>query len=465
MKSVARRASPLFVGGRQVMSSRGVIEPSVFGVFRPVLLLPKDIQNQLSEEQLRAIIAHEICHIRRRDNLLSSIHMIVAATFWFYPLVWWLGTRLLDERERACDEDVLNRGVLPEVYAEGILRVCKLYLESPLPCAPGVSGSHLQRRIQRIMSHGPVRMLGLKRACVLTTAAIALLAAPILSGVFGATTRVQGPQEKLFFEVASVKVNKSGDRVYGTQYLPGGRFSATNIPIFFLLLDAYDVTFQRLAPAADLQKNADRRVLTDRYDIQAVAQKGAITADPLGKTQKERLRLMLQNLLADRFKLSIHREMKEQPIYAIVIGKNGPKLQKATIEEKDCPDEMATPTNGIKCHSFAPSSFVNGLHGDAVDMSDVARALSAFSDRPVIDKTGLRELYNVQTAGWVDLRNVSRPARPAETDGQRAEDQAVADPSRPTAFAVFEELGLKLESQTGPVEIIVVDHLEPPAEN
>ncbi len=136
------------------------IEPGVFGVFRPALLLPAGIAERLDRPQLEAILAHELCHVRRRDNLTATIHMAVQAIFWFHPLVWWLGARLVDERERACDEEVLRLGNAPQVYAEGILNVCKLYMETPLACMPGVTGSNLKMRIEAIMKNQIRRELG-----------------------------------------------------------------------------------------------------------------------------------------------------------------------------------------------------------------------------------------------------------------------------------------------------------------
>src|SRR6202030_3458211 len=80
-----------------------------------------------------------------------SLHMIVDAIFWFHPLVWWLGAKLVEERELACDEEVLSLGTEPREYAEGIVNVCKLYVESPLAAVSGVTGSNLRKRIEGIM--------------------------------------------------------------------------------------------------------------------------------------------------------------------------------------------------------------------------------------------------------------------------------------------------------------------------
>ena len=150
--AAVRASDPMdILTGVAVRSSSGLLEPGVVGLFRPILLLPADIMQRLTPRQLEAVLAHEMSHVRRRDNLTSAFHMIVEAVFWFYPLVWWISARLVEERERACDEEVLRLGTEPAAYAEAILNVCTSYLKSPLSVS-GVTGSDLKKRIQAILT-------------------------------------------------------------------------------------------------------------------------------------------------------------------------------------------------------------------------------------------------------------------------------------------------------------------------
>jgi bla regulator protein blaR1 len=105
----------------RAVSSPALLEPGVFGVFRPVMLVPEGILDRLTAEQLKGVIAHELRHVYHRDNLMAAIHMFVETVFWFHPLVWWIGKRMVAERELACDEEVLQMGSEPRTYAEGIL--------------------------------------------------------------------------------------------------------------------------------------------------------------------------------------------------------------------------------------------------------------------------------------------------------------------------------------------------------
>lgn len=166
-----------------VKATSSRIEPGLVGLFRPVLLLPEGLPAHLSPQETRSLIAHEVSHLRRRDNLTATIHMAVEAVFWFYPLTWWLGTRLIAERERACDESVLASGHDPGVYAEGILKVCRFYVQAPLTCTAGVSGADLKKRIEVIMSNPAIRRMSAATRLAIVLAGAAGLTAPVLYGL------------------------------------------------------------------------------------------------------------------------------------------------------------------------------------------------------------------------------------------------------------------------------------------
>jgi beta-lactamase regulating signal transducer with metallopeptidase domain/biotin carboxyl carrier protein len=196
IQAALRSSMPLEL--RAAMPARispGLLEPGVVGLFRPVLLLPEGIVERLTPGQFEAVLAHELCHARRRDNLTSAIHMAVEAVCWFHPLVWWIGARLLEEREHACDEAVLSLGAAPQEYAEAILNVCKSYIESPLRCVSGVTGSNLKRRMQAILAGRVVRDLNPAKKLALGAAGLLAVTAPIAIGIMHApATRAQAQQ-------------------------------------------------------------------------------------------------------------------------------------------------------------------------------------------------------------------------------------------------------------------------------
>ena len=110
------------------------------------------------------------------------------AIFWFHPLIWWLGARLVEERERACDEDVLELGSERQVYAEGILKVCEFCLASPLACMSGVAGGDLKKRMVHIMTERMLHKLDFGRKLLLGAAGLAAVAGPIAFGLVNANS-------------------------------------------------------------------------------------------------------------------------------------------------------------------------------------------------------------------------------------------------------------------------------------
>ena len=278
LRAARRAASPLGVRGPiEILSSPALLEPGILGIRRPVLLLPEGITERLTPAQLEAIFAHELSHVRRRDNLAATIHMLVEAIFWFHPLVWWLGARLVEERERACDEEVLKSGREPEVYAEGILTVCRHYLESPLICAAGVTGSNLKRRIEAIMAQRIGRELTLSGKLLLAGAGALALAMPVTVGLLHAPPLVaQTPtaaEATPTFEVASIKPSDPGARGVMIRYAPGGRFTAKGTTLRSLIAIAYGVREFQISGGPSW-------VGSTRYDIDAKPEAASDADDP-----------------------------------------------------------------------------------------------------------------------------------------------------------------------------------------
>ena len=274
--------------GVVVRATPGVMEPGVVGLWRPVLLVPSGIEDDLTSRQLAAVLTHELCHIRRRDNVTAAVHMAAEAVFWFHPLVWWIGSRLVDERERACDEEVVRTLGEPQTYAEGIVNVCRRYAESPLACVSGVSGSNVKNRIRDIMTNRAVANLSVGKKAVLASVGAAVLVAPILA------------QSELRFEVASIKRAteasgkiRVGDQIWssaGASFKPGATFEAVNATLGSIIKLAYRLREFETVGAPDW---VDR----DRFDIQARAPQGAVESEGPQR---------LQSLLAERFALKVH---------------------------------------------------------------------------------------------------------------------------------------------------------------
>jgi uncharacterized protein (TIGR03435 family) len=452
------------VGGVQqpirILVSRASLEPGIFGITRPVLLWPKGISEHLADAHLEAILAHEVWHVRRRDNLSAAIHMVVEALFWFHPLVWWLGARLVEERERACDEEVVELGSDRQIYAESILKVCEFCVESPLACVSGVTGSDLKKRMVHIMNGTVVRKLDFGRKLLLSAVALLAVAVPVFFGLVNATPiRAQSQSESSVagtpgFETASIKPHQSTGTIQMSKllYTPYG-LSATNITLQTLIRDVYHVQESQISGAPDWVKS-------EKYDIEAKMDKSVAgelrKVDPLQSLPQRQQ--MLQALLADRFKLTLHRETKELPVYALVIAANGPKLQEAKPGD--------TYPNGIQ----GPKGRLGGagnirmargmLTGQALPMADFARALSEQLGCTVLDKTGLASKYDL-TLQWTP--DDSQLPMFEEAESHSAAQPA---PSGPSIFmAIQEQLGLELNSQDSPVETLVVDHAEKPSEN
>jgi uncharacterized protein (TIGR03435 family) len=448
----------------ELLMSPASLEPGILGIVRPVLVWPEGISERLDDAHLEAIVAHEVWHVRRQDNLAAAIHMVVEAVFWFYPLVWWLGARLVEERERACDEKVLELGSEPRVYAESILRACEFCLESPLACVSGITGAGLKERITSIMTERRARKLDFCKKAFLGTAGLVALALPVVFGMANGPQSGQSSQSEApvataprFAEV-SIKAYESDPEGwhYGHTIVDPpneGTFLATDVTVEALVGMAYGIQHSWLIQGAPSWLDAEA------FDVKAKAGSAvdrelrALSPDQGGPTKRR----MLQALLADRFKLTTHRETKNIPVYALVIAKNGPRLQESSAGE-------AYP-NGIKGPGPSRSiEFGPGrLSAKMIPMADLAELLSNWLGCTVLDQTSLKGSYDF-TLQLTPDQSEAVMLKPLKGCSPGAGSAPPLDSSRPSFFtAIQEQLGLSLDSQKSPLEVLVIDHVERPS--
>ncbi len=240
--------------GIPIRCSSAVSEPAIVGVVNPVLVFPPLARAVLTKSQFDAVIEHELSHVRRADNLTAIIHMVVTALFWFFPVVWWLGLKLVEERERACDEAVVAAGHDRETYAEAIVTICEQMVRSRLMCHPGVSGGDLVQRITRIMRSRKMISLGRSKMAMFAVIVAVLICAPILGGSW-----VQGaqPEERTHPQLVSSVVPKYPERAYI-------RKISGYVDVEFAVTERGDVTDVKIVHASS--------VLFERSAVQAVQQ-------------------------------------------------------------------------------------------------------------------------------------------------------------------------------------------------
>jgi bla regulator protein BlaR1 len=456
----------------RVVSSNRAVEPGVFGITRPVLIWPAGIAQRLNDGHVEAILAHEVAHVRRRDNLAAVIHMAVEAIFWFHPLVWWIGARLIDERERACDEDVVQRGTEPDVYAESILRTVQFYVESPLACVAGVTGSDLKKRVEAIMrSEATMALNGAKRV-LLGAALIAAIAVPVAIGIVTsprvAAQIVAPTADSPTFDVASVKPSDPGAPSLG-RGVPG-RFTSQNMTAARMIRQAYDIHDSQIIGGPDWVKSQG-------YTIDATT----------GGKPPDQMRLMLQTLLRDRFKLAFHTEKRDMSIYALVVlrsdGRLGPGLMR--IPDDECPPPggprrggpppaaaTGPPPSPFDPNAVAPcGSIIFGpgrllAHGVPIDMLTRSLAnlpaITSFN-RPVTNLTKLEGVYDFDFRWTNEFGRGGPPPAGAPPAGPAGAPNPGDEPALFTALQ--EQLGLKLNSQRATLDVLVIDSIERPSEN
>jgi bla regulator protein blaR1 len=464
-----REATPITLdasfgaGDLVVVSTPAMPEPGVVGIWRPRLVLPDGLVERLAQAQLRALIAHERCHVVHRDNLVAALHMVVEAIFWFHPAVWWLESRLIDERERACDEAVLRSGYRPEDYAEGILEVCRQSVGLRLACVAGVSGSNLRARVEAIMRRDIGRPLTRTGRWTLAAAIALAGGGPVAGGALLAQSRVvvaadaprfdtvsvrsvgpmrpsgggRGPRH---FEIEANVIRAESPRLQSNDFRVG-----LGLPLHGLIQAAYGVLRLRV-------EGGPAWVTSELFVIEATA---------TGASRPDQTIERLRSLLADRFKLVMRRETRTMPVYELARAPGGIRL--APMQPGEC-IPRGTPWDKIPLEgpffmcggggrmtmlSQSPETRtiprwprVKRIEFGDINMARAIETIAGEVERPIVDRTGFTAQFNF----LLDFAPASDPKA-----------------SGPSLFTALEEqLGLRLVEAQAPIEMLVIESAERP---
>ena len=418
--------------------------PTVVGWLHPVVLIPVGALSGLPAEHLEALLLHELAHIRRHDYLVNILQSVAEALLFYHPAVWWVSGHIRAERELCCDDAAVAVSGDAFTYARALAQL-ESFRPAHLTAAIAANGGPLSDRIARLLGQSrPAVRTGLGPG-VLAVAILLMAAAYGLFGQSGARPAFQ-----------SVSIKRSTWNWSERFRHPMG--VNTNASLLLLIQFAYadhgnPMLGHSLPLPASQVVGGPAWINSEGYDIEV---------KPGGNADPKQIWLMWQTLLADQFKLRLHRETRELPVYVLTVAKNGFKLPPA--KEAGC---VSFPP-GTKPH-YVPGKvdcgYVSGpygryvtgrlhIEGSKVHMGDLIRELALILDRPILDKTGF--------TGEFDLQLNFTPY--GSLMGMPSAYGGPANPNLPNIFAALEEqLGLKLVPAKGPVEVLVIDHAEQPA--
>ncbi|HKV54075.1 MAG TPA: M56 family metallopeptidase [Candidatus Binataceae bacterium] len=450
-----------------IRSSDSCAAPVTVGCLRPMVILPAHWR-KWSPRQLEAVLAHEGEHVRRRDPLIQWLALFNRAIFWFHPAAWWLERELCALAEESCDAAVIAQGHDPRDYAETLMKIARDVMDSGSrinSVAVAMPGPRLPDRIRTIIESPPIpRVSRVRATCLVLACAITLpgSATGVLAHAHspGAQHSIEAaarlgdapvPGRKAIrsessarspaaasFEVASVKPNTSGAQNDHFSLSPG-RYTVTNTTTRNVIKFAYGM---RDFQITGIPTWAD----TDRFDIDATAGQELIEQwrNLPREQQIEELRPMVQSLLAARFGMTATHVVRELPVYALVVANSGPKLTASGTS-------MAQPQFHVS----------GGPDGQAVvtaknePVSALVTMLSQQLDHAGADQSGLKGTYDFDLHWSPNQSSAPSPAIQEAVSGDA-----------PSIFtALQEQLGLRLQSTKGPVDTIVIDHIEKPTPN
>jgi uncharacterized protein (TIGR03435 family) len=501
-----------------VLLHESVAAPATCGFRRPVVLFPVDADTWTDEDILRAAV-HELEHIRRADCLVNAAARTICAAYWCHPLVWIAWRRLGLEAERACDDAVLRRAGA-DAYADQLVTLAgRLSAGARHPLLAMANRSDLVQRVRAVLdprqARGHVGQAAVA-AIVLAAAALVAIVSPLQAAAPAASVGIGGGQGAAgdaanAFDVATISVNPPVDVVVieaepppvddpnlfavalakaetnarATQNPPpstppafdvasirrniaggvprmrveGGRLVASNTSLLELIRDAYRLqSFQvvggpdwmRAAPGPNRAAPASQRPGEVTFDIIA-----NIPPD----TPPTQVPSMVRTLLAQRFGLVAHTEMRDMPVYVLTFARDdrrlGPQLtrssQQCQVEIEGGP--LRAPVTRVGDDGRPVCGMTMGparIRGGGLTLAFLANALTGFVQRMVVDRTGLEGPFDFD----LTYAPAARGGGPAPPD------------DRPSIFtAVQEQLGLKLDAATAPVEVLVIDSASMPSEN
>lgn len=481
----------------RLLASPAVDSPVAVGFLRPAVIVPPGLLARLEEGERQDVLLHELAHLSRYDDWLALGTSTLAALLALHPLAALVLGRIEREREMACDDFVVARTGAARTYARSLARLHDLrWSTGTRLLAAGLFGRRpaLSARLDSLLRRG--RKFS-ARPSLASLAASGLLLVALLGagGLIPGWIAIAAPQAapKSFY-VASIKPGSptmSKQRMIGVE--PGGRFNAVNISLKMLLLFAYEIKpaqLEQLPPWAS----------SKTYSIQAVPPPG--TPNLTRAARSDQVRQMLRSLLAERFHLQVHRETREMAVDDLVIAKGGPRLKPGTAvgpgdsigpQSPDAAKFGAPPPGGpLPTQGPAPAEYADqqakaqanirvmrqraqGVKGGpgvmmrpgrliAYDapLSMLIDVLSQRLGRVVIDKTGLTGKYDF-TLNWTPGPG---EAGGMGLDGPSGGPEPNFNFNGPSLFvALQEQLGLRLKSAKGPVEVLVVDHITPPTPN
>lgn len=408
--------------------------PAVVGWLKPCILLPVAALTGLTESQLRAILAHELAHIRRHDYLVNLFQTAVETVLFYHPAVWWVSRQIRREREHCCDDIAVALCGDPVEYVSALAGMEEIRSRIPEP-ALAANGGELLSRIRRLLGepNPSSRPLG-----VLVVLAF-LIAAPAFVALHAAPQDLKPAQ----FEVASVKqLDQSQDAgqpdltFVGTAGKPfkisGNRVSIIGT-LHKLIADAYAVKDYQISALPSWGDSLRFNIVAESPGTDSPTQ--------------DQARAMLQALLSDRFHVKFHRESKEMSVYHLAQGKSSKSFTPAG------PDETfswkITPEPGGLMRSKATKESI----GDFVQLVGVS------TDRPVIDKTDITGFIDYDIL--IELPTAARQS----VEGGGGIKALNEDLNRAIVYAVVDQLGLKLESAKDAVDLLVIDSVEKPTAN